>query len=290
MLTLRAPPAPSQACSPLRYPGGKSWITPLLSPLLRRHPPLSRATALTEVFAGGASVSCRELSCRRDIWVHLNELDNDVLAFWQTVFGSQGRALSETVRGITHPHEHLRAVVHTREEQALQTLIRNRLNYGGLLQGAGRSRLIGGLAPRWYPRTLADRIGALHDRRQQVDLTGEDALRLLPRLRHHEGVIFVDPPYSVAPTSAGHLLYRHAALDHEQLMSLCADLQGPWVMTHEDHPLIRDLARHHQLDVRRLQMHSNAGVGRSELVIGRDLGWLRPTPTLFSEVAFGAPR
>lgn len=57
--------------SPLRYPGGKTWLVPHIREWLRKTAP----EILIEPFAGGAIVSLTAV---------MIELDRDVAAFWRS--------------------------------------------------------------------------------------------------------------------------------------------------------------------------------------------------------------
>ena len=69
--------------SPLRYPGGKTWLIPHVRAWLSRLNP--RPELLVEPFAGGAIAS---LTAVMEGWVNrclMSEIDPDVAAFWQAV-------------------------------------------------------------------------------------------------------------------------------------------------------------------------------------------------------------
>lgn len=279
---LHLPPSPASH-SPLRYPGGKSWLTPLTRLLERRHPATTPAAALTEVFAGGASVTCDLLGQRGPPrHAHLNELHGPLSVLWQVIFSPRAPELARMIL-TCDPAEHLDppscgAPLPT----ALHVLARNRVQYGGIIGHAGRMTASGKerrarptrTHPRWYPDTLARRVQDLHTHASRVQVTNTDALTLLHARQDAPGVTFIDPPYTAAPDSPGFVLYEHALLDHDELMRLAARLRGPWLMTHEHHPRILDLARQHGLHTRDLHMHGNQTSARRELLIARDLTWL----------------
>ena len=65
--------------SPLRYPGGKTWLVPHIRHWLRdRHTEL-----LVEPFAGGAIVSLTAVMEELSERAYLVDLDRDVAAFWR---------------------------------------------------------------------------------------------------------------------------------------------------------------------------------------------------------------
>src|SRR5437868_4911555 len=71
--------------SPFRYPGGKTWLIPRIRQWLASR--TAKPTVLVEPFAGGAIVGLTAaFECLAERVV-LVELDEDVAAAWQTLFG-----------------------------------------------------------------------------------------------------------------------------------------------------------------------------------------------------------
>ena len=79
--------------SPLRYPGGKTWLIPHVKEWLTK----SRAKKLIEPFAGGAIVSLTAVMERLVNRAILIERDPDVAAFWRATL-QHGAELAERVR------------------------------------------------------------------------------------------------------------------------------------------------------------------------------------------------
>src|SRR5436190_8340985 len=69
--------------SPLRYPGGKQSLAPLLSEVMV-HNDLHDGT-IVEPFAGGAGASLRLMFDEVASGIVLNDLDRRVYAFWRAV-------------------------------------------------------------------------------------------------------------------------------------------------------------------------------------------------------------
>ena len=82
---------------------------------------------------------------------------------------------------------------------------------------------------------------------------------------------FVDPPYTVA----GRRLYTHNQINHSDLFEILAGVSGDFLMTYDDAAEIRNLAHRHGLDTRLVPMKSTHHAEMTELIIGRDLSWLR---------------
>jgi DNA adenine methylase len=266
--------------SPFRYPGGKTWLIPRIRQWLSSAP---RKRELIEVFAGGAAVGLT--AAFEDLVDHviLVELDDAVAAVWQTILSDDGPWLADAIEHFEltpaaidtlfalespSPHEH-----------ALQTIVRNRINRGGILApGAGRLKLGEsgkGLHSRWYPETLKRRIMQIHALRHRFTFQHADGLDFL---RQHEdrsdAVFFIDPPYSVGGKKAGKRLYRCFDVDHEVLFDLASRLKADFLMTYDNAEEVITLAKQHHLECEPVAMKNTHHAKMTELLICRDVSWL----------------
>ena len=158
-------PAVNVACvpqrSPLRYPGGKTWLIPHVRAWLGSlcTPP----ELLLEPFAGGAIVSLTAVMEGLAGRTLMAELDRDVAAFWQAALRSAPE-LKARVLGFEPTREAVHALAAHRPkdvvERGFRTLVLNRTRRGGILApGAALSRAGEngkGVASRWYPQTLGN--------------------------------------------------------------------------------------------------------------------------------------
>lgn len=275
--------------SPFRYAGGKTWFVPHLRAWLAA----SRPRLLVEPFAGGAICGLTAAAEGLVERVVLVERDDDVASVWQAVFGGRAEALAARVEALTKSTEALRAVVEGEPhgngpgdrqgddlDRAFRTLVRNRVSRGGILApGAGvmlRGENGRGLASRWYPQTLARRLRALGALRDRVAFVHGDAFDAIDA---HAGdaraAFFVDPPYTAGGKRAGARLYAHHALDHDALFARLAAARGDVLMTYDAAPEVDALAAAHGFTSARVAMKSTHHAPMSELVVGRDLAWLR---------------
>jgi len=236
----------NRALSPLRYPGAKRLLLPAIRRLLPEHVGL-----LVEPFAGGASVALALLDEGRADRVVLGDADPLVAAFWAVATGRPDE-LIEAMRSevpsverwdywrATEPEDEL--------EAAVKCLYLNRTSFSGVLHGeagplGGRAGRGEGIAGRWAAETVASRIRHVYelgaagritvvagDWRATVDV----GLRMDP-----DPLVYADPPY----VSAGRRLYRESftAGDHENLAARLTGATYRWVLSYDDHPLVRDL-------------------------------------------------
>lgn len=165
-------------------------------------------------------------------------------------------------------------------EHAFQTLLRNRVNRGGILApGAGRVKTGEngkGMASRWYPQTLAKRILGIAGQRDKITFVHGDGLGVMHEYAANpNAVYFIDPPYTAGGKQAGSRLYTHARIDHNALFLAASQLAGDFVMTYDQSDEVLDLAAKYQWVVKRVAMKSTHHAQMTELVIGRDLDWLK---------------
>lgn len=277
--------------SPFRYPGGKTWLVPYirrwLSPLLRQQYRLTpiRATEFVEPFAGGGIISLTVAAENLANHITMVEIDEDVAAVWHTIFHEElWKWLAQAIVTFDLTEESIekffaRADL-TLQECALKTVLRNRVNRGGILaQGAGRIKngeAGKGIRSRWYPLTLAKRIQHIASLRPQITFVHGDGIHILKQYANHtDTVFFIDPPYTVAGKKAGNRLYTYSEVDHQALFEIASQLKGDFLMTYDDTDEVRSLAHQYDFDVQAIAMKSTHHARMQELLIGKDLNWLR---------------
>ena len=197
--------------SPLRYPGGKTWLIPHVRFWLKQMEP--RPKLLVEPFAGGGIVSLTavmEALAERCMMV---ELDRDVAAFWHAAL-RHGPELCKMVTDFRPTREAVDALFRRVPEDVLQhgfrTLVLNRTRRGGILApGASLSRYGEsgkGVASRWYPKTLVRRLSLIASHERHIGFCEADGMPILEVLLDRLGsdcVLFVDPPYTIGGKRAG---------------------------------------------------------------------------------------
>jgi DNA adenine methylase len=274
--------------SPFRYPGGKTWLVPYVRLWLKAR--AGQVRELIEPFAGGAIVGLTAAFEGLVESVTLVEKDPGVAAVWKTILGSGGgRWLADRVMAFEVTPESVRKLLgsapRATRERAFQTLLRNRVQRGGILApGAGlmkNGENGRGLRSRWYPATLRKRILAIMEMRQRIAFKEGDGLEAIERnAARRDAAFFIDPPYTVA----GRRLYAHSEIDHEALFALAGASAGDFLMTYDHAGEIRALASRHGFQTRLVPMKSTHHAQKLELLIGRDLSWF-PVPGTVSEGA-----
>ena len=168
------------------------------------------------------------------------------------------------------------------QQIAFRTLLKNRINHGGILApGAGvlkHGENGRGIKSRWYPETLSKRILEIVKHRERIQFIEGDGLQVLAgNANRDDAVFFIDPPYTAAGQGkrAGTRLYTHNELDHEKLFQIASTLAGDFLMTYDNAGSVLDLARRFGFATRAVAMKNTHHAEMSELLIGRNLDWVR---------------
>ena len=266
--------------SPFRYPGGKTWLVPSIRKWFGSLP--QKPCELIEPFAGGGIVSLTAAFESLTQKVLMVELDTEVSAVWQTILSGQGEWLAEKIVNFSMSPEAVKVELASEpvevRDRAFKTILRNRVNHGGILAPGSGVLKHGengkGLASRWYPTTLKKRILDIQTVKDKIEIVQGDGIETLRANAHRtDAVFFIDPPYTAAGKKAGSRLYTHNELDHEELFSVTASLQGDFLMTYDNAEGVVALAQRHNFAAKAISMRNKHHAEMSELLIGRNLDW-----------------
>ncbi len=257
--------------SPLRYPGGKTWLIPHIRHWLKGIEP--RPKLLVEPFAGGGIVSLTAVMEGLADRCLMVELDRDVAAFWHAAL-RHGPELCEMVQDFEPTREAVDALSRQAPanvlEHGFRTLVLNRTRRGGILAPGASLIRAGengkGLASRWYPETLVRRLADIAACADRIQIRRSDGMEQ-PKTVLEEAVLFVDPPYTVGGKRAGKRLYAHNDIDHARLFERLADGKSDFLMTYDRTPEIEVLIRKHRFHAVQMRMKSTHHAPISELVI-----------------------
>ena len=263
--------------SPLRYPGGKTWLIPHVRAWLHS---MNRPRLLIEPFAGGGIVSLTAIMENLVDECFMTELDQDVAAFWNAAL-NHGPELTQRVRAFTPTRESVDQIARSTPkdvvEHGFRTLVLNRTRRGGVLaHGASFTRNGengAGLRSRWYPQTLTRRLHAIGEYAHRITFQETDGMQLLAGLlgQSNDDVgLFVDPPYTGdGGKRAGKRLYAHNDVDHARLFTMLAESQANFLMTYDCSPEIESLIESHRFHAVQVLMKNGHHALLPELVITR---------------------
>lgn len=236
--------------SPLRYPGGKSSMTSLLTSIRAINQLGDRAIA--EPFAGGAGASLSLLYREDTHEIYINDADPAIHDFWWTVINRPGPFLSmlrSTPVNMAEWHRQRNTYQSTsgvsRLRRGFAAFYLNRCNRSGIIINGGP---IGGveqtgkwkLNARFNKVELETRCAKVAEYSQRIHVSHVDGLEFINEHDQDSMFFFIDPPYY----AKGPTLYLNK-LDHAYHQSLADQLQGmagaAWVLTYDDCPEIRGM-------------------------------------------------
>lgn len=237
-------------CSPLRYPGGKSKLTPYVLETLKLNN-LEGGT-YTEPFAGGAGIACYLLIHDHVEDIFINDLDESIYCFWHSVL-NETEALCELVdtTPVTIEQWHRQRNIYRSNSSSIlsrgfATLFLNRTNRSGIIKGG----VIGGLSQtgeykldcRFNRERIHNQIISIASKRDRVRLTNLDAVEfireILPSL-DDRCLVNIDPPYFVKGKGLYTNFFENE--DHYRLYESVKNIRQPWIVTYDDTPEINDI-------------------------------------------------
>ncbi|MEZ4807479.1 MAG: DNA adenine methylase [Flavobacteriales bacterium] len=233
--------------SPLRYPGGKAILYPLLKDLAELN--LGESRVYAEPYAGGSGAALELLFNGVVEQVMLNDADRHIYAFWRVVLNDTEWLVDriDRVRVSMTEWRRQRAIYeehrsHSLKEVAFSTFFLNRCNRGGILPKAGP---IGGfeqtgnflIDARFHKEHLIGRIQAIAEKREQISFENKDAsdfiCERLGQFRNSRLLMYIDPPYYVQ--GEGLYLNHYTTEDHADIARLLRSRRHRnWVLSYDN--------------------------------------------------------
>lgn len=241
--------------SPLRYPGGKSSLSPLLADVISKNKLHDGAYA--EPFAGGAGAALNLLFAEYVQDLYLNDLDLCVYSFWDSILKDTTRfidLIENTPITIDEWYKNKNIVDNpskfSRLKLGFAAFFLNRTNRSGILKKAGP---IGGyhqsgewkLDVRFNKPDLIERIQIIADYSDRINFSNLDAIDflsgiVLPIAKKQKIIVYLDPPYYEKGKDLYLNHYAHA--DHQVLSHLLLNSQHfSWILSYDNTDPIKSL-------------------------------------------------
>lgn len=240
------------AYSPLRYPGGKTRISELVSDFISVNS--LEGTHYAEPYAGGSGLALSLLYGGYVSDIHINDIDDGIWAFWSCVLNDTD-GLLEKLEGtpITLDEwEKQREIwktgrYQTKLDLGFATFFLNRTNRSGIIRNAG---MIGGreqsgkykIDCRFNKTQLGNRIRQVARYRERIHLTNRDAVEFMAKSKKNlpsETFFYFDPPYYSKGASLYTNFYREG--DHSRIAKAILGLPQPWILTYDKIDEIKSL-------------------------------------------------
>ena len=238
--------------SPLRYPGGKGKLTPLIELLIDKYG--HRGGIYIEPFAGGAGVAIELLEKGVVSEIVINDLDKGIYSFWRAILEETDRFLEQLSRvplTIDEWNRQRNICFENNKKYSFElgfaTFYMNRTNRSGIIKAGA----IGGmeqsglwkLDARFNREDLIFRIKKIAENKSKIHLYNKDIKSFLENYvpKYEENTfIYFDPPYF----NKGKQLYLNFFNynDHIRIEKLIGDtVNCDWIITYDDEPEIEKI-------------------------------------------------
>lgn len=235
--------------TPIRYPGGKSKIYPLVNSIIAEND--LEGCVYAEAYCGGAGLAMKLLLLGRVSRVILNDIDPAVYSMWDAIVNHSARLCSfiDDVELSIPEWRAQREIFLTATGPSLElgeaAFYLNRTNRSGILRGGP----IGGMSQngkygidaRFNRRTLRSKVCSIAARSSDIDLYNLDACEFISSVLARTDNVFAnfDPPY----VEKGPGLYENSYTekDHREVARRIASCTFPWMVTYDNVPLVSEL-------------------------------------------------
>lgn len=235
--------------SPLRYPGGKTFLASEFQRIIEIIG-LNKPTYI-EPYAGGAGAALSLLFANKVKRIIINDLDDSIYAFWKSVQEKPERfARKILITPVTIKEWKRQKQIYLDEnantfEKGFATFFLNRTNRLGVMNGGP----IGGkdqagsykVNARYNKKDLAARIRKIGEYKSRIEVLNEDGIQLTKKyLGKANTFIYLDPPYF----KKGAMLYlnHYGEAEHKKLAGLLnKNADRYWVLTYDEVAQIRNL-------------------------------------------------
>lgn len=243
--------------SPLRYPGGKSSIFPMVSNILKSN--FDNPCRYIEPYAGGGGLALAVLFSNNAAEIHLNDLDRSVWAVWHSILNQTEEFVDriQTVN-VTIDEWHKQRDIQNNKHKfsdldvGFSAFFLNRTNRSGIILKAG---VIGGLAQnnkdykldcRFNKQDLISRIEKIKSHKNNIYIYNMDAIDFIEEIDSEESArncFFIDPPYY----EKGASLYTnfYSKEDHAKIQTEISKLKSKWLLTYDYANEIKDIYKNH---------------------------------------------
>lgn len=260
--------------SPLRYPGGKSKLYPLLECIINK---LNYPVTYIEPFAGGAGLALALLFNHDVENIILNDGDKAIYSVWRGILTETKKfikLINDTPVTIDEWKKQRDIYLNNNKKYSIElgfaTFFLNRTNRSGILKAGP----IGGYAQqgkykidcRFNKKDLIERILEISKMKKHIRIFNYDVRDFVNKVINHTENCFVyfDPPYY----KKGVELYKNYFndQDHLEISEQIKALNVDWLVTYDNNERIKELYNEYQIRKYVLN-YSVANTGHAEELI-----------------------
>lgn len=264
--------------SPLRYPGGKGKIAPMVYELIKNFSP--RITNYYEPFCGGSGIALYLLTNNLVEYIAINDLDRAIYSFWRAVFFDTNNLISMinntpiTVNEWKKQRKIFKYSTKYSVNYAFATLFLNRTNRSGIISagpiGGYNQKGIWKINARYNKTEIINRIITISKYKKRVKVNNMDIRRYI-RINNFNknSFIFFDPPY----VNNAKRLYKNSLTlkDHIEISDIIKNInKANWIITYDDTEIIRSLYSNYYTTKFSIQYSAATKKKEKELLIFKD--------------------
>ncbi|MEI8389566.1 MAG: DNA adenine methylase [bacterium] len=223
----------------INWVGGKRLLRKAIAPLIP-----TDIVSYLEVFGGGGWVLFY-----KDKWADVevyNDLDGRLVNLFRIV-KYHPYALKEELKYLLGSREmfiqFLKMIPITDIQKAVQFFYLITRSFGGRGESFGCTRKSCGGACKSQENTLT-RIDSIHKRLDKVLIENKDFEAFIKQYDHVDAFFYCDPPYSCG---AGYAVTTTKGFDHERLRATLGQIQGRFLLSYDDAPIIRELYKGYEM-------------------------------------------
>lgn len=260
--------------SPLRYPGGKAKLVPLLDKIIDIN--FTEKPIFCEPFCGGAGAGLSLLINNKINHLIINDIDMAVYSFWYILLYKTEKLISKINKTPVSIDEWKKEKEIYKNSNDIFDLgfaffFLNRTNFSGIIE----ANPIGGIHQsgkyklncRFNKKTLCDKIRKIASYRNRIKLYNLDVCTFLDSsvFNHKDNnvLIFLDPPYY----QQGKNLYKEF-FTHELHKNLAAKLEKndffKYIMTYDNNQHIKQIYDSCNNNVKEIQLDYSCNSKRKE--------------------------
>lgn len=245
--------------TPLRYPGGKSIMTPFFIDLIRVNG--LQGVSYAEPYAGGAGTAINLLLDGQVRRIYINDANIAIFSFWKYAINESERFIDKIektcidLQNWQYYHNFIKNTQQPSFELGFAAFFLSRTNRSGILTAGpigGKSQEKQEKATykidcRFNKQDLISRIHRISMYKENIVVSNDDAIDFLKSLHaDNNNLVYLDPPYFKQGKSL--YLNYYSADDHRVLSDyLYNTVNFRWVLSYDNVYEIREFYKHFDL-------------------------------------------
>lgn len=245
--------------TPLRYPGGKSIMTPFFIDLIRVNG--LQGVSYAEPYAGGAGTAINLLLDGQVRRIYINDANIAIFSFWKYAINESERFIDKIektcidLQNWQYYHNFIKNTQQPSFELGFAAFFLSRTNRSGILTAGpigGKSQEKQEKATykidcRFNKQDLISRIHRISMYKENIVVSNDDAIDFLKSLpADNNNLVYLDPPYFKQGKSL--YLNYYSADDHRVLSDyLYNTVNFRWVLSYDNVYEIREFYKHFDL-------------------------------------------